>query len=103
MSLLKSAVDASSKAKVAEALDISRTAVSLVISGKYPASTDKIAARVIETYGRVICPHRGDEMTLAECKTYHTGQVPTSSPRAMKHWRACQTCPNNHSTQGRKS
>lgn len=102
MSLLKSAVDASSKAKVAVDLDISRTAVSLVISGKYPARTDKIAAKVIETYGRVICPHLDAEITLAECKTYHTGQVPTSSPRAMKHWRACQACPHNHSNQGRK-
>ncbi|KIO49622.1 LacI family transcriptional regulator [Nitrosospira sp. NpAV] len=103
MSLLASAVAASNKAKVAEDLGVSRTAISLVVSGKYPASTDKIAARVIETYGRVICPHLGEEITLAECKQYHTGQVPTSSPRAMKHWRACQTCPHNHSNQGRKS
>ena len=103
MSLLESAVNASSKAAVAEILGVSRTAVSLVISGKYPASTDKIAQRVIEAYGRIDCPFLGTSIALAECKGYHTSAVPTSSPRAMKHWRACQTCPNNHSNQGGKS
>ncbi|SOD42297.1 LacI family transcriptional regulator [Nitrosovibrio sp. Nv4] len=95
MELLISAVAATNKAKVASDLGVSRTAISLVVSGKYPAKTDKIATKVIETYGRVTCPHLRVEISLSECKTYHTGQVPTSSPRAMKHWRACQTCPNN--------
>lgn len=99
MDLLISAVEASNKAQVAENLGVSRTTVSLVVDGKYPAKTDRIAAKVIELYGRVTCPHLGVEISLSECKTYHTGQVPTSSPRAMKHWRACQTCPNNQSNQ----
>ncbi len=102
MSLLQSAVSASNKAAVAEILGVSRTAVSLVMSGKYPASTDKIAQRVIDAYGRIDCPFLGASIALAECKNYHTSTVPTSSPRAMKHWRACQTCPNNQTNNGRK-
>ena len=101
LNLLTAAVAASNKTQVAAALDVSRTAISLVMSGKYPASTDKIAARVIETYGRVICPHLVAEITLAQCKRHHTSQAPTSSPRAMKHWRACQSCQHNQANQSR--
>lgn len=101
MDLLKAAVAAkgNNRRAVATELGISRTAVSRVLDEKYGAKTDNVAAKVIERYGRVTCPHLGVEISLAECKNYHTGQVPTSSPRAMKHWRTCQTCPNNQSNQ----
>lgn len=95
LTLLTAAVAASNKAQVAAAIGISRTAISLVMSGKYPASTDKIAARVLEVYGRMVCPHLGAEITPAQCKSHHTSQAPTSSPRAMKHWRACLSCQYN--------
>lgn len=101
MTLLKEAVERSSKAAVALELGVSRTTISLVVDGKYPASPDKIAERVLNTYGRVVCPFLGNEITLAECKKHHEAAVPTSSPRAMKHWRACQGC--EHNTQGRKA
>lgn len=95
MTLLKDAVDRTSKAAVAVELGVSRTTISLVVDDKYPASTDKIAERVLNTYGRITCPFLGSEITLAECKKHHTSTVPTSSPRAMKHWRACQGCQFN--------
>lgn len=93
LDIFKRAVDASSRQRVADDLGISRTAVSLVYSGKYPASTDKIATLVMDTYGRVRCPHLDEEITHAECRRHHKAEAPTSSPRAMRHWKACQSCP----------
>ena len=80
MKLLTEAVARSNKTKVALELGVSRTTISLVMSGNYPASTDKIAERVLNTYGRVVCPFLGVEITLAECKKHHEASVPTSSP-----------------------
>lgn len=99
LTLLKQAVDSTNCTAVAAELSaggkqVSRTTISLVVNGKYPAKTDKIAAMVLNTYGKVECPFLTQEITLAECKQHHTSSVPTSSPRAMKHWRACQSCPN---------
>ncbi len=95
MTLLKQAVDSSTVTQVALELDISRTALSLVLNDKYPAKTDKIAEKVLSVYGKVICPFLGEQITLQICKKHHSGSVPTSSPRAMKHWRACQACQYN--------
>ncbi|MGA8147793.1 MAG: helix-turn-helix transcriptional regulator [Gallionellaceae bacterium] len=92
--LLQNAVGSSSITAVAEKLDISRAAISLVLSGKYPAKTDRIAARVLDTYARLTCPHTHIEITRAECRAASTSSVPTSSPQAMRHWRACQSCHN---------
>lgn len=95
MNLLKQAVDATSKNAVAQQLGVSRTTISLVVDGKYPAKTDKIAALVLDTFGRVTCPHLCEEITLANCRKHHEAAPPTSSPRAMRHWRACQGCQHN--------
>lgn len=98
-SLLIAAVEASSKARVAAELGVSRTAVSLVVSDKYPADTRHIANRVLDVYGRIACPHLGTDISQAQCKSYYSSQPPTSSPRAMKHWRACQNCKNNQANR----
>lgn len=90
--LFKAAVEASSCQKVADELGISRTSVSLVYNGKYPAKTDKIAALVMDTYGRVRCPYLNEEITHVQCRNHHESDAPTSSPRAMRHWRVCQGC-----------
>lgn len=81
------------RAGVALQLDISRTAISLVMAGKYPASTDHIAARVLNTYARVDCPHLAQTITQAQCRGNAERSAPTNSPRDMRHWRACQGCP----------
>jgi hypothetical protein len=93
--LFKAAVESSSCQKVADTIDVSRTTVSLIYNGKYPAKTDKIAALVMDTYGRVQCPHLNEEISNNECRQHHSAEVPTSSPRAMRHWKACQSCPHN--------
>lgn len=74
-------------------LGYSRTAVSLALAGKYPGGTDKLAATVLETFRRTQCPHLDREVTPVECAK-HGGRVPTSSPAALRLWRACQACPH---------
>ncbi len=90
--LLERAVDTTSIQAVADRLDVSRTTLSLVRADKYPARPDKIAARVMDVLGRVECPYLGVEITRAQCREFHGGRAPTSSPREMRHWRACQGC-----------
>lgn len=82
------------KAGVADELDVSRTAVSLVLAGKYPASTDKMAARVRDKYDRIACPYLAETISPDACRSYALRPAPTNSSRDMRHWRACQSCPN---------
>ncbi len=90
--LLNARVAASSKAQVARDLGLSRPTISQIVNGKYGASPERVAKRVIEIYGRIRCPHLEKEISQAECREYNSRQPPTNSPRAMKHWRACQNC-----------
>ncbi|MEX3629341.1 MAG: hypothetical protein VB138_07455 [Burkholderia sp.] len=53
LAMLREAVAATSQTDVAKLLDVSRTTVSLVLSGKYPGKTDRVAARVLKTFGQV--------------------------------------------------
>lgn len=99
LELLKNAVAGSSKQAVADELAVSRTTISLVMNDKYPASTDKLAERVLSIYSRVECPHLGESITMSQCKANHTSNAPTSSPRNMRLWRACQSCPNKTGEQ----
>lgn len=92
LTILKLAVEATSMTAVASKLEVSRTTISLVLSGKYPAKTDKIAAKVLDMFARITCVHTCVEITHAECRALSTSAVPTSSPQAMRHWRACQSC-----------
>lgn len=91
--LLQQAVADANITQVADKLDVSRTTISLVMADKYPARTDKIEARVLDVYDRITCRHSGQEMTHVACRELSTSAVPTSSPQAMRHWRACQSCP----------
>lgn len=96
--ILEQAAAGSSRAQVARELGVSRTAVSLLLAGKYPGSTDRMAARVMERYGRVSCPYLEREVTPAECQ-HHAGEMPTASPDALRHWRVCQGCEHNPTTE----
>jgi len=95
LELLRAKVAASSQVKVARELDLSQSTISQVLKGVYNASTVHIAARVLDIYGRVRCPHLDREIPGAECIGYRTRPIPTSSHRALDHWAACQACPNN--------
>lgn len=92
LDLLRAEVEKTSRKAVAERLGVSRTAISLVMSDKYGASTDNIAALVMETLGVTACPYLDKDITPRECQEHAGRAIPTSSPRAVRHWRACQTC-----------
>lgn len=81
-------------AGVADDLVASRAALSLILNGKYPAKTDRFARRVEDAYDRQDCPHLGEPVTRPACRAHALRQAPTSSPREMRHWRACQQCPH---------
>ncbi len=91
MTLLREQVAARSITAVALELGVSRTAVSLVLSGKYPGKTDNMAARIIDVFARVRCPYSGRMVSPAEC-AQRTGTMPMGSPGALRWWRMCQEC-----------
>ncbi len=93
MTLLAEAAKKTSMTTVALQIGVSRTAISLVLSGKYPSSTENIAAKVIDAFGKVGCPYLQTNIRQSECRDYNSSAIPTSSPRALRHWRACQACP----------
>lgn len=95
LNLLRQEVAASTIQATATRLGVSRTAVSLVLSDKYPAKTDRIAQRVIDVLGAVDCPVLGESIPPERCHSYRCMRAPTHNPIAMRHWRACQRCPNN--------
>lgn len=80
---------------VAELVGISRAAVSLVVRGKYPSDLTGIERRVRDTYGSVECPFLAEEIPGLRCRAYRRRPMPMSSANALKHWRACQSCPLN--------
>jgi len=94
LELLQQAVAASSRTHVAEKMGVSRTTVSQLMSGTYGARTERMAGVVLETFARTACPFLARDISRKECATHADAAIPTSSPRAMKHWRACRTCPN---------
>lgn len=70
---------------------ISRTAVSLLLDGKYPTSTARVERKIMNALSRHQCPWSGKWMLDAECESL-AAAVPTSSPAAIAQWRSCQTC-----------
>ena len=96
--LLTEEVANTSIAATARRLGYSRTAISLVMGGKYPGGTDKLAAKVLEVLGSTSCPHLERTVTPAECAA-NSGPMPTSSPAALRLWRACKACPNKPQTE----
>lgn len=95
------------RGKVALQLGISAPALTQVLngSGKYgsgEARTDRVADRVLHTFGRYECPHLTEQaeagssvvITADQCRAYAHRAVPLTSPRDVQHWQACQQCPH---------
>ena len=92
LQMLQDAVKASSQTAVAVRLNVSRTTVSLVLAGKYPGKTDRVAARVIDVFGQVKCTHTGQPIALTVCVSYANRRAPLNNPLELSHWRTCRTC-----------
>lgn len=76
----------------ANSIGVSRTALSLILGGKYPADTSRIEAKVLAIAGRVECPHLGDLVRGDHCIATALGPCPSHTPQAAAAWRACLSC-----------
>lgn len=95
-SVLVEAVEADprGRAGVAERLGkkCGRSALSLVLSGEYPAEPGAVAKRVLEVYDRRPCPYFGTLVKVEFCQSASSGPVPIWDPAALELRRCCQTC-----------
>lgn len=98
-SLLRARVAEIGVGPTAREIGISHTSVDLLIKERYPASTDRMAARIIDRYTRHECPYDGALLHDDACARY-AGKAPTSSPAALRRWRACQKCKFNPNRRG---
>lgn len=94
LELLQKEVSRSSMQQVANQLGVSRTAVSLLLSGKYGAKTGAMEERIERAFGTINCPVVG-EILPKQCAEYHTRPAPLNNPVAMQHFRICQSCVHN--------
>jgi hypothetical protein len=96
LTLLRAEVARTSKTATAERLGVSRTAVSLLVAGKYTADPSAMYARILDVLGGVRCPYLETDLPRSQCRRWHTRrQPPAQTAEAVRHWRACQTCVNN--------
>ncbi len=99
LEILRRNVELRSQAVVARELGISAGGVSLVLSGKYPASTHKIEDRVMRIYGagsHIDCPASG-EITPSQCvelwdRARRIG-VRAGNPATIRRYNTCRKCP----------
>lgn len=105
LTALRDACAARSQAAVAREVGVSRTTVSLVLSGRYPADHAAVAQRVRDTLmgdAPVACPGLGETITAAACADWRAkarALVATSSQRVAMY-RACRACPHNPEREG---
>jgi len=99
--LLNAEVSKRGKQTVCRELDIARSSLDLVLSGKYPASTERIEKKVLRTYGNnnpVTCPVLGEISVIAcrlNCKnSKRYGNKATGNPITLKLYLTCPDCPN---------
>lgn len=88
------------KQAIADELEVSRTAISLICKGKYSAGLDKFAekhaGKVMALYAdQVWCPHLRASITPDACADHRSAPMNTSDPAKLKHWAACRACKFN--------
>lgn len=94
--LLAAEVEQSNRTRAGERIGMSRSAVSLVLSNRYPSpSTAAVERRVVAALGALECPALGSTISVVECQSYREREAPTHNPPAMQHWKACRHCPLN--------
>jgi hypothetical protein len=102
LEMLRSAVERSGSIQaVADQLGKSRTAISLVINGKYgDRSTDQIERAVLAKLDFVACPHLVAEIARADCDGFRLRKMPRSDAQKLRHWVACGRCPISKAAAG---
>lgn len=94
-SLLAQAVkdDPRGRAGVGDRIGFSRATISLALSGKYPASTDKIAQAVLDHYDRPDCILVNRVIDRPACRRVSLMPEPKGGDARVR-WLTCQTCKN---------
>lgn len=96
LTLLRTEADRTSIQATADRIGYSRTGVSLVLAGKYPGKTDRIARATLSALEQAVdCPYLGEPLAGHECRASATAKAPTHNPMKLSHWRACQQCIHN--------
>lgn len=88
--LLEQAVTATSVTDVARRLGVARSSLSLLLNGKYPGGTDKMAERIMATLA--VCHVYGGTRSAETCTARRAAPIPTSNPFTLRQWRECQQC-----------
>lgn len=91
LSLLRAEVERTNTVKAAARIGVARSAVSMALSGKYPAGTERLAEKVMGALGQVACPQMG-EITAVECASRRDRAMPTASRQSLQAWRECRSC-----------
>lgn len=91
--ILSERVSQSNAKAVAAELGYSKTALSLILNGKYKGKPDCLRDKVIFRFVRVNCPHQKQVIPMYECVGLAHSPAPTHNPIKMQQWRACQSCP----------
>lgn len=101
--LFAAEIAATSMQRTAQRLGVTTGCVCLVANGAGlygtgAAGTAKFGRRVLMMLGRIECPFlsatTGEprEISGDQCRDYAYREVPTGSPLATRHWRACRDC-----------
>jgi len=81
-------------AGVAERAGVKRSALSMVLSGTYPARPGRVAALLLRALDGWTCPYTSERILPEACAATALAAAPTHRPDRMAHWRACQQCPS---------
>jgi len=105
LDILRDRVEALGLVAVATDLGTAKSTVSMLVNGKYPASTHKMQARVLATYGgqTVACPVLGaiDAAVCADnqARAKRIG-LRAGNPETLRLFKTCSNCPLRGSKQG---
>lgn len=98
LEILRRQVSARGASMVAREMGVSATTISLVLSGKYGASTDKIERRSMRIYGNgdgITCPVLGRITPLRCVETWErAGKIGSlaGNPRTIVLYKTCLKC-----------
>ena len=105
LDILRDRIVALGLVAVAKDLGTAKSTVSMVANGKYPASTGRIEARVMATYGgqTVVCPVLGsiDAAVCADnqARAKRIG-LRAGNPQTLRLFKTCSNCPVRGAKQG---
>ena len=101
LTLMQQEAARTSKTAVGIRIGVSRTTISLVLSGKYPAKNDAVFAAALAVLDQRNCPYLGARVEAVYCHDINTGPTPTWDPSALDHRRRCQSCEYNDSEESK--